>query len=187
MISASKAKASLVANPGNSLSSTMTGTSTQVTATTASSTLSTTSGGQVLNYTPEPTGLVYNIQNDCTEISNTPLQTLLGDKFNIFCGVDLGSGEDSQQTSNGETLVLADIAGIVAYSLADCLEACSGYTKKATQWSRPEICRSINFNYEMSASIAKNAANCWLKNGTVAAPSQAGSCATCATAMLVSS
>lgn len=149
------------------------------------SSVPTTTAGLLADYIPVSTGSVATLYNNCSALAQSPQFTSFNDKFSVYCGIDIGAGEDSvQKDSKGNALVLTDIAPIIAYTPQDCMQACSSFTRKATKWGRTEICRSIQFSYNMQRSIASNGANCWLKNGTIDAPSQRPACDNCLSAML---
>lgn len=92
-----------------------------------------------------------------------------GERYDLSCGLDIGSGrtdvDDSSKT-------VADIVGIFAYSLTDCLYACANvnhfteYNKQNVVGGVMQSCKSVTWNYNMAASNTSDYANCWLKNGT---------------------
>lgn len=86
-----------------------------------------------------------------------------GDKYTFACGYDVGTG---LRTSTGD--VIADIIGIVVYSVQDCANACSELNRCAVYWNFPVKCASITFAWDMNNVTQANGGNCFLKNGTVA-------------------
>lgn len=81
----------------------------------------------------------------------------------------MGNGRaDSDDSSK----IVADIVGIFAYSVTDCLYACANvnhftdYYKQNVAGGVMQKCKGVSWNYNMASSNASNHANCWLKNGT---------------------
>jgi len=66
--------------------------------------------------------------------------------------------------------IVADIVGIVAYSAADCMEACAKMNIFANEWGFSTKCAGITFGKQMSSEYSRQGANCFLKNGTSVNP-----------------
>ena len=66
--------------------------------------------------------------------------------------------------------VVADISGIISYSVKDCVNACSVFNTAANVGGRDLKCQAVVFNSFManSTKLKPTRGNCWLKNGTVA-------------------
>jgi len=109
------------------------------------------------------------IKSLCPHLNNeaNDITTRRGDKFRFSCGFDIASGF---KTQSGD--VVADIIGIISYSLSDCLEACSEYTYRHTEWITGKKCTGVAFGFDMKNDTTANHGNCWLKNGTVATGTQ---------------
>lgn len=84
----------------------------------------TTTGGLFVNYLPEPTAAVYNVSADCDALAQRTQITRQNEKFSVYCGIDLSTGDGVRDAGDNE-VTLADITGVVAYTLGDCLQACS--------------------------------------------------------------
>lgn len=65
----------------------------------------------------------------------------------MACGVDFQGG---------------DIAGTIAYSFSDCLEACVSRNRFAQGGDLS--CTTITFRSAMASEVEKEGANCWLKH-----------------------
>lgn len=123
----------------------------------STTTYATTVSGLILDYRAEPTGRIWSVYNPC------PSDAKIG-SFTIYCETDIRTGIASADDSN---LVVADIVGVVTYSLTDCLQDCSTFNRKAAEWMRTERCRGVTFNPDITQSVNNEGGNCWLKNGTV--------------------
>jgi len=106
----------------------------------------TTTGGLLLNYTAAVPTSVSTVALDCP-----------------------GQDQKTYTTGHNQTFVLscfrglqgADFATIVAYSYADCIEACSSYNA----WTGNKTgCSGIQFTNTMDATYGKYGCNCWMKN-----------------------
>lgn len=132
--------------------------------------------------------VVFNTSDNCSTLSSSQQSTNAGpEKFSIYCGKDLNVGLDSTQNGgNGNPLIITDLVALIAYTFSDCMMACSQYNDKAATWGREERCQSVNYNTHLSDSVSADAANCWLKNGTVAEiPPQGYDCNSCITGLVV--
>jgi hypothetical protein len=97
-------------------------------------------------------------------LNNQIATTYNGAQFTFSCGYDFGAGGNAAQGG-----VIADIVGLVAYSVLDCIDACSVLNFKSKQWEVATRCNSITFDTVMATTIGTVGGNCWLKNGSVAA------------------
>lgn len=91
------------------------------------------------------------------------------ERYDLSCGVDMGNGlKDLDDSSK----IVADIVGIFAYSVTDCLYACANVNYFTERYKQDfdggvmQSCKGVTWNYNMAASNESNHANCWLKNGT---------------------
>jgi len=134
----------------------------------ANTTLATTSSGLFINYKAQPTNMVYSLASDCKTLGPT-MTNVLGDQFAINCDRDLNVGPADETDSEGNSLPLVDILGIVAYALDDCLVSCSEYTIRSKQYGSTNRCGSVTFSPNISNHTYPKGygTNCWLKNGTV--------------------
>lgn len=87
------------------------------------------------------------------------------ERYDLSCGVDMGNNLKDRDDSSK---VVADIVGIFAYSITDCLYACANVNHFTDTWKTgtAQQCKGVSWNYNMAASNTSNSANCWLKNGT---------------------
>ncbi|KAI0914255.1 hypothetical protein F4823DRAFT_396897 [Ustulina deusta] len=152
-----------------------------LTTTTSSAAFQTTTGGLLVNYKIEPPSKVFNISVDCDTLAGSIQVTQDQEKFLVYCGVDFGHG--NRKDKNGNEIILADIIGIIAYSMDDCLEACSRYTYNSQLWGVNSSCGSVTLRVDM-ANTTKS--NCWLKNSTITHSPGAGSCDVCIGATKIS-
>lgn len=104
------------------------------------------------------------------------------EKFLVYCGVDFKEGPD-WTNRDGSDVVLADLLILIAYSMADCLQACSQYTAKSQAWDRPSSCGSVTFKPNIGNFTN---GNCWLKNSTVTHDPGDGVCDDCISATKIS-
>lgn len=121
------------------------------------STATVSASGSASTSAPTNSGAVYNsyIPASHSDVNTTaftvcPLQDgqnittpRLNEIYNLHCYVNLGG---------------QDIVSIVAYSLEDCIQACTN-----TNNGGPVQCVAVNFWAEMSAEFTTNGGNCWLK------------------------
>ena len=94
--------------------------------------------------------------------------TYFGDKFTSYCGEDFTAGLAADGGG-----VIADIAGIIAYSAADCMEACSALNYQSNKWRTPTKCLSISFWIDLNDMTVAEGGNCWLKNASLAVGAEA--------------
>lgn len=73
-----------------------------------------------------------------------------------YCGRNFGTHVTANETDlMGKSLLLDDILGIIAYTLEDCLQACS-------------VTQGLYYNADIQFAVSEWGANCWIKNGTPA-------------------
>ncbi|KAH7041238.1 uncharacterized protein B0I36DRAFT_312412 [Microdochium trichocladiopsis] len=132
---------------------------------TAGSTQPTNSDGLVVDYAPTRPDQVGEVADTCSSVGANVASTSYNDKFSVLCSIDMGSGE--RKDASGATVYIADIAGIVAYSYRDCMDACASFSDFSKLVNSPSRCRSFTFRTGMAGSYNSfKSANCWLKNGT---------------------
>ncbi|KAI0837691.1 hypothetical protein F5Y06DRAFT_62760 [Hypoxylon sp. FL0890] len=153
-------------------------------ATSASSTAAafpTTTGGLLVNYTIEPFAKIYNLQVECANLSSTYQMSQDGDKYSVYCGQAFGAG--NMKDGNNNDVVVRDILSVIAYSMADCLQACSQYT----YWSRlagiSTSCGAVMWTSDVAHS--HNTGNCFLKNSTITIGVGTEACSWCYSATKV--
>lgn len=109
---------------------------------------------------------VVTVKWDCPSITSYTTSNLQTNQvFAVTCGVDYSNHIAATQGG-----IVADIVGIVAYSAADCMDACASMNFFASQWGFSTKCAGITFGEQMSLEYSKNGANCFLKNGTSVNP-----------------
>ncbi|KAM5343469.1 hypothetical protein ACJ41O_012006 [Fusarium nematophilum] len=86
-----------------------------------------------------------------------------GYEFKWYCGVNAPAGSDSEEGGK-----VADLAPIIAYTIQDCLNACSAMIEKFDNEGTGVECKSVVFSKKMSEELSNWGANCWLKNATKA-------------------
>lgn len=175
----SVAKSAISTSPESNASSTMPAV--------ASTSVSTTVNGLLVNYLPEPTSMVYSVSADCDELSQEDqISPIDNETYAVRCQYNLVTGSSSQQSdSNGNSLLMVDIIGIVAYTLADCIRACSQRTRQTKLWGLPDSdsCRAVTFDTLLESATAGVGGNCWLKNGTADDSTKYGNCPVCISAL----
>ncbi|KAI1307117.1 hypothetical protein F5Y03DRAFT_352829 [Xylaria venustula] len=167
-------------------SSTTVSLATHTTQNTASSTTTclasfqTTTSGQLLNYEAVPSKNVSTLGVDCDALQKNWQVTSQGEKYSALCNVGFEAGTN-RTDGDGNSVTLAAITTLIAYSLSDCLEACSGYTYNSRQPGRnvDESCGSVVFRIDMADNYH---ANCLLLNSTVTHHAGGGVCDTCISA-----
>lgn len=125
----------------------------------------TTTGGLFINYLPEPTSVVGDLSMDCGAQEKNVQITGEDERFNLYCNVDLYSG--GRQDASGKQVFVGDLVGLAAYTLGDCLTACSLYNRQSGKIGRDDGCGSVTFCTAMQRYSRSSGANCWLKNSTV--------------------
>lgn len=92
--------------------------------------------------------------------------TRFNESFTITCGVDSLYGVP---TIEGSQKSLQVRAALIAYSLDDCIEACSAYSSFNERSGDSQLqCKSVSWDRRMEEAMGNNHVNCWLKNGTTA-------------------
>ena len=134
-------------------------------------TLTTTSSGAsattlAVDYVLADSSQIYNLSLDCTDGQIVKDNGKYQNTYVTYCGVDFSN----HVVSSLDQLLLVDILGITAYTLGDCLQACSDLNAYNEGLSRLSImyCRSVLFGTDIRSLIASVGANCWIKNGTLA-------------------
>ena len=103
--------------------------------------------GHAVNLSVPISTMVETVALDCPSIDAQVHTSVLGAIFAIQCGVDLAG---------------ADIVGMIAYNLYDCIDACSSMNSFNVT---DKACKAVTFTKTMSNSAkANNGANCWLKS-----------------------
>ncbi|KAI0458467.1 hypothetical protein F5B21DRAFT_459807 [Xylaria acuta] len=148
--------------------------------TTCLATFQTTTGGQIINYEAVPSKNVSTLGVDCDSLQKSSQVTSQGEKFSALCNVGFTAGT-GRTDGDGNLVTLAEITTLVAYSLSDCLEACSGYTRTSKKPGRDvnESCGSVVFKTNLAENYH---ANCLLLNSTVTHAPGGGSCDECISA-----
>jgi hypothetical protein len=78
--------------------------------------------------------------------------------FDLFCGLDFANS--LADTTNSD-LEVADIVGIFAYTMTDCLYACANSIHFQSVWGdEMPGCKAVTWQTQMAASNTSNAANC---------------------------
>jgi hypothetical protein len=97
-----------------------------------------------------PPASVLSVPYGCPNLNSQTITTENNDVFNFTCGDDLPGN---------------DIAALIAYTLADCCTACSGYNIQ----HKETICVALLFDANMSFAAAHSdppgGYNCLLKGG----------------------
>lgn len=125
----------------------------------------TTTGGLFVNCLPEPTSTVKDLDMDCEALRRDEQVTQRSEYFNVYCNVDLVSG--GKQDASGNEVFIGDLVGLVAYTLSDCLQACSLYNKQSGIIGRDDGCGAVTFCTAMQKYSLSAGGNCWLKNTTM--------------------
>jgi hypothetical protein len=131
------------------------------------------------NYIAAEADDVETLANPGCADSNAHIETPRGSAFDLFCGVDMLNTVPDETNPD---LTVADIVGIFAYSITDCLYACANAIFFGDKWGDGFVgdCKGVTWSYQMAESNSSNYANCWLKNGT----STGYQCNTCISAKL---
>jgi hypothetical protein len=162
----------LSALSANSGSNTVTGTADRpsscpvIAATLTTTSSGTTATALAVDYAPADQSHIYNLSLDCTDGQIIKNSGRYKNNYVTYCGVDFSN----HVVSSLDNLLLIDILGITAYTLGDCLQACSNLNAYNEDFARPSMtyCRSVVFNADLHDSITSVGANCWMKNGTPA-------------------
>ena len=133
-------------------------------ATTASASPST----ALTNYSAPVPSAVSSLFLDCPALnSQSYTNTLFGDKYTQFCGQDFTGGLAAKGGG-----VIADLVGIIACSVSDCMDACSNVNNLANRWNDGIQCQAMSFSIDLQRASEGLGANCWLKNATIASGTQ---------------
>ena len=139
--------------------------------------------GNIIDFAPPPIDSISSLDLDLKSLDGTtPTTSWSGYKYHVTSYHDLTSGGDTVQTSDGGPLELFDMFRVVAYTLDDCLEACSA-TYKSTVLGGAR-CLSITMNNKIWEAVDGQGGNCFLKNGTVADVTSRPECTSCLSAQL---
>ncbi|KAH9889697.1 hypothetical protein F4778DRAFT_753736 [Xylariomycetidae sp. FL2044] len=137
------------------------------------------------NYSVAAADTVELLDVDCDSLTNQNQKSRRGEQYTVVCGKDFGTGALRDAANNAEAQV-ADVGALVAYSVTDCLEACSNFSYFAAKRGSADACGSVTFRSNMAENLESNRANCWLKNSTVAFMSAKTSCDNCMSANKIS-
>ncbi|KAI0399746.1 hypothetical protein F4802DRAFT_610628 [Xylaria palmicola] len=133
--------------------------------TTTSPAFPTTTNGLLVNYTVESPGNIENLAADCTSLTSTLQITPFQDKFSVYCYQDFGTG--NLKDNDNRDVVVDDVMLLIAYSMADCLQACSQYTRRSQALGIDSSCGAVVWVSDMSHFNHYQDGNCALKNSTV--------------------
>ena len=107
--------------------------------------------GQVINYVPNGTETVKSLAVNFADLDGrTLISKFFNDEFKVSASYDLGGDN------------ITDLFGIVAYTLADCINACS-----ASYNIDKDSCHSVTLNVAMAQAVEDHGGTCFLKRGTV--------------------
>ena len=119
-------------------------------------------------FPPPAPSAVSSLFLDCPALNSQSYTNILfGDKYTQFCGQDFTGGLPAKGGG-----VIADIAGIIAYSASDCMDACSIVNNLSNRWKDGIQCQAISFSTDLHHASRSLGANCWLKNATIASGTQ---------------
>ncbi|KAI1423132.1 hypothetical protein F5Y12DRAFT_556585 [Xylaria sp. FL1777] len=142
----------------------------------------TTTNGQIINYEAVPSKNVSTLGADCDTLQKGWQVTSQGERFSALCKVQVGFKPGAGRTDgNGNPVTQGKITTLIAYSLSDCLEACSGYTYTSKQRGKSfnESCGSVVFRTNLADNYY---ANCLLLNSTVTHKPGTAACDECISA-----
>ncbi|KAI8721540.1 hypothetical protein NCS52_00295600 [Fusarium sp. LHS14.1] len=104
---------------------------------------------------------VNNLTLECPEAGKSrEVGATDGYKFDMWCGIDAPYGT---RTQDGGTI--SDIAGLIAYTLDDCLQACIQMRNFNESGHGVRSCESVQFGARLKDHVAQYGSNCWLKDG----------------------
>ncbi|RTE79763.1 hypothetical protein BHE90_005746 [Fusarium euwallaceae] len=114
-------------------------------------------------YVPRPADEVQLLELDCPKdkSTSTSFKSSKGYDFKWWCGVNAPAGNEAEEGG-----IISDVSPLIAYTLQDCLNACSAMIDKDENEGAGGKCRSVVFGKKMSEEVGNWGANCWLKNGT---------------------
>jgi hypothetical protein len=131
------------------------------------------------NYVVNEPYYVNTLFNPGCADANSRIEVQYNTSFDLFCGIDM---QNHVADETNPDLQVADVVGLFAYSITDCLYACANAIHFDEQWDDGFAgCKGVTWQYQMAQSNTSNSANCWLKNGTT----NGFQCNTCISAKLV--
>ncbi|KAH7268535.1 hypothetical protein MRS44_011198 [Fusarium solani] len=117
-------------------------------------------------FTPTPASQIRNLTWFCEEAEQTKtIQLTSGFEFKVYCGTD-GGGANSAEGGGA----LKDLVGIIAYSLEDCLQACTQMNAMDDNQDTGVTCKSVSFRANIAQSYKQYGGNCWLKDAKKGRP-----------------
>lgn len=149
---------------------------------TSTSSTSSPSPSSLQNYVVDEPYFVQSLKYpDCNTDTQVITTKAYSQLFTLYCGMDMGNSNPDDANPD---LTVADFVGLFAYTLTDCLYACSNMVKFAGDWKldSQHSCKGVTWEASMAQSNTTNYANCWLKNGTNT--QKANQCNTCVSAKL---
>ncbi|CAJ0548607.1 Ff.00g022200.m01.CDS01 [Fusarium sp. VM40] len=125
----------------------------------------TSSDNDTAPYVPRSPSSVQELELKCPSKKNdeTRYKSSKGYEFQWWCGVNAAQGSPAEGGG-----IVADLAPIIAYTIEDCMEACSAMIQKDEDVGTGVRCSSIVFSKKMSVELENQGANCWLKNASKA-------------------
>ncbi|KAJ4328808.1 hypothetical protein N0V84_000818 [Fusarium piperis] len=112
-------------------------------------------------FTPTPATEIRNLTWFCEKAEQTKtIQLTSGFEFKVYCGTDGGGANNAE---GGGTL--KDWVGLIAYSLEDCLHACTQMNAINDNQDTGAECKSVSFHATLAQSYKEWGGNCWLKDG----------------------
>ncbi|KAI0535575.1 hypothetical protein GGR58DRAFT_529326 [Xylaria digitata] len=135
-----------------------------------------TTGGLLVNYTVAPSTEIWDLAVDCTDLSSTFQESQYRDMFSVHCYTEWGNGNRKDIAKND--VIIGDVMSLIAYSMVDCLQACSVYTSTSQTAGIASSCESAVWINDM-AHYQHYHGNCFLKNSTVAVGSGNSPCGWC--------
>lgn len=124
------------------------------------------------NFSVPAPSTVASVALDCPNLTGQSYISATNHTFTQSCNHDYLNGTSAA----GNVGTIHDIVGIIAYSMNDCMDACS--TMNQLQYGL--VCAGVTFNAAMSMMYAHRA-NCFLKNAT----GPGTECTMCASAKII--
>ncbi|KAJ4315916.1 hypothetical protein N0V84_008123 [Fusarium piperis] len=114
-------------------------------------------------YVPRPANEVNLVELNCPKdkSQSSSFKSSKGYDFKWWCGVNAPAGGPAEEGG-----IISDVSPLIAYTLQDCLNACSAMIEKDENEGSGVKCRSVVFGKRMSDEVGRWGVNCWLKNGT---------------------
>ncbi|KAI9815085.1 MAG: hypothetical protein M1827_002928 [Pycnora praestabilis] len=127
------------------------------TVTVSSAPTSTSSSTNLTNLVVPLPNDVATVALDCPTSGTNSYTSGASITFSWQCGTDYNAGSENE-AKNG---TIVDLTSLIAYSIEDCMEACS-------QMNALDVitCAGVTFRSEMKHYYATARANCWLKDST---------------------